>query len=203
MFATSPCLPRCGLFTPVIAGLTSCVNEADAQSSIGRPALEPVSLPDMALGAGDAPVTIIEYSSMTCSHCALFEQNTFRTLKSKYIDTGAAGRFVFRELPIDNNAVGASMLARCIGNGDSSRYFSAVDTLFRRQDQLISNAMGTPRSVGLEAGMSDQAIDRRLNDANQYQKPDADRRIAVEIVKGRPGADLPQQRQDVHRQYVA
>lgn len=95
------------------------------------------------------------------------------------------------------------MLARCIGNGDSSRYFSAVDTLFRRQDQLISNAMGTPRSVGLEAGMSDQAIDRRLNDANQYQKPDADRRIAVEIVKGRPGADLPQQRQDVHRQYVA
>jgi Thioredoxin len=108
-----------------IAGLTFCVGEAAAQSGSGKLALEPVSLPDMALGAGDAPVTIIEYSSMTCSHCALFEQNTFRTLKSKYIDTGAV-RFVFREFPIDNNAAGASMLARCIGNGDSLRYFSAV-----------------------------------------------------------------------------
>jgi protein-disulfide isomerase len=165
-----------------IAGLTFCVGEAAAQSGSGKLALEPVSLPDMALGAGDAPVTIIEYSSMTCSHCALFEQNTFRTLKSKYIDTGAV-RFVFREFPIDNNAAGASMLARCIGNGDSLRYFSAVDTLFRRQDQLTSNAMGTLRAVGLEAGISDQAIDRCLNDANQYRKLDADRRIAVEIVK--------------------
>jgi protein-disulfide isomerase len=168
------------LFVLAVASLTFATGEAAAQAS--RLALEPVSLPDMALGQRDAPVTIVEYSSMTCSHCALFEQNAFLRLKSKYIDAGMV-RFVFREFPLDNNAAGASMLARCIGGGDSQRYFSAVDTLFRRQDQLVANAMGTLRAVGAEAGMSDQAIDRCLNDANQYQKLDADRKIAFEVVK--------------------
>jgi protein-disulfide isomerase len=168
------------LLALVVAALVFSAGEASAQA--GKLAVEPVSLPDMALGASDAPVTIIEYSSMTCSHCAAFEQSTFRMLKSKYIDAGAV-RFVFREFPLDNNSAGASMLARCIGNGDPQRYFSAVDTLFRRQDQLVANAMGTLRAVGQEAGMSDPAIDHCLNDADQYRKLDTDRRIAVDMVK--------------------
>ncbi|SRR5579871_132651 len=154
---------------------------ADAQN-VGALASEPVSLPDMSLGSSSAPVTIIEYSSMTCSHCALFEQNTFPMIKSRYIDTGQV-RFVFREYPIDNNAFGASMMARCIANDNPARYFGAVDSLFRQEDQLVNNAMNTLRWTGSQSGMSDSEINSCLNDNDLYQKLVADRKIAMELVR--------------------
>jgi protein-disulfide isomerase len=82
---------------------------------------------DMAIGSATAPITITEYSSMSCPHCAAFGQNVFPMLRSKYIDTGKV-RFVFREFPLDIKAAAASILARCIGNGDSEKYLSAVET---------------------------------------------------------------------------
>jgi protein-disulfide isomerase len=154
---------------------------AVAQSA-GAIAAEPVSLPDMSIGSPNAPVTIIEYSSMTCSHCALFEQNTFPSIKSHYIDSGQV-RFVFREYPIDNNAFGASMMARCIANDDPNRYFGAIDQLFRQEDQLVNNAMNTLKWVGSQSGMSDAEINNCLNDQDLYQKLVADRKIAMEMVK--------------------
>ena len=157
------------------------VTPAAAQSE-GSFAAEPVSLPDMAIGSPNAPVTIIEYSSMTCDHCAMFEQNTFPMLRSRYIDTGYV-RFVFREFPINNNAFGASMMARCIANDDPGRYFNAVDTLFRQEDQLIHNTMNTLKWAGAQSGMSDAQIDSCLNDRDLYQKLSADRKIAAELVK--------------------
>ncbi len=84
---------------------------------------------DMVLGKPDAPVTIIEYASMTCPHCATFHQQTFKGLKEKYVDTGKA-RFVFREFPLDRNAFVASKLARCAGE---KRFFPTLDMLFARQ----------------------------------------------------------------------
>jgi protein-disulfide isomerase len=155
---------------------------AAAQKSAGALAAEPVSLPDMALGSPNAPVTIIEYSSMTCSHCAVFEQNTFPSIKSHYIDTGQV-RFVYREYPIDNNAFGASMMARCIANDDPDRYFAAIDSLFRQEDQLVNNAMNTLKWVGSQSGMSDAEINNCLNDQDLYQKLVADRKIAMDMVK--------------------
>jgi protein-disulfide isomerase len=153
-----------------------------AAQNVGALAAEPVSLPDMSIGSPNAPVTIIEYSSMTCSHCALFEQNTFPIIKSRYIDSGQV-RFVFREYPIDNNAFGASMMARCIANDNPGRYFGAIDSLFRQEDQLVNNAMNTLRWVGSQSGMSDAEIDNCLNDQDLYQKLVADRKIAMEMVK--------------------
>ena len=153
-----------------------------AAQNAGAIAAEPVSLPDMSLGSPNAPVTIIEYSSMTCSHCALFEQNTFPAIKSHYIDSGQV-RFVFREYPIDNNAFGASMIARCIANDDPNRYFGAIDSLFRQEDQLVNNAMNTLKWVGSQSGMSDAEINNCLNDQDLYQKLVADRKIAMEMVK--------------------
>jgi len=153
-----------------------------AAQNLGALAAEPVSLPDMSLGSPNAPVTIIEYSSMTCSHCAIFEQNTFPMIKSRYIDTGQV-RFVFREFPIDNNAIGASMMARCIGNDDPARYFGAVDSLFRQEDQLVNNAMNTLKWIGSQSGLSDTEINNCLNDQDLYQKLDADRKIAADLVK--------------------
>jgi protein-disulfide isomerase len=157
------------------------ITPAAAQNA-GALAAEPVSLPDMSIGSPNAPVTIIEYSSMTCSHCAVFEQNTFPMIKSRYIDTGQV-RFVYREYPIDNNAFGASMLARCIAHDDPGRYFGAIDTLFRQEDQLINNAMNTLRWAGAQSGMSDAEINTCLNDQDLYGKLVADRKIAMDLVK--------------------
>ena len=81
------------------------------------------------LGSADAPVTIIEYASMTCSHCQRFHTTTYPTLKTKYIDTGKV-RFIFREFPLDSLAAGAIMLARC-APGDN--YFPIVELLFEHQ----------------------------------------------------------------------
>ena len=84
---------------------------------------------DMALGSENAPVTIIEYASMTCSHCASFHMGPFKKLKLKYIDTGKV-RMIFREFPFDPLALQASMLARCTGK---KRFFGMLNLLFKTQ----------------------------------------------------------------------
>jgi len=73
------------------------------------------ALPDLSIGKSDAPVTIVEYASMTCSHCAAFYATTFPILKSKYIDAGKV-RFILREFPLDPLATAGFMLARCAGD---------------------------------------------------------------------------------------
>ncbi len=91
--------------------------------------MAPGPLPEMALGEPAAPVTIIEYVSMTCSHCADFHDTTFAALKTNYIDTGKV-HYVLREYPIDPLAFGAIMAARC-APGD--QYFPIVQALFHNQ----------------------------------------------------------------------
>ncbi len=94
--------------------------------------MAPGALPDMVMGDAKAPVTVIEYASMTCPHCAHFTETTFPELKKRYIDTGKV-RFIFREFPLDQLAAAAFMLARCAGETDSSKYFTMIDTMFRQQ----------------------------------------------------------------------
>jgi protein-disulfide isomerase len=118
----------------------------------------PVSLPDMVLGSATAPVTIIEYSSLTCSHCAAFAQNAFPMLQSKYIDTGKV-RFVSREFPLESKAAAASMLARCAANGDASKFFDAIMMLFRQQQDLIERTTDTLTAVGGKFGLSQAAVE--------------------------------------------
>ena len=89
--------------------------------------LEPGALPEMALGEANAPVTIVEYMSMTCPHCANFHNDTFDAIKAKYIDSGKV-RFIVREFPFDPRAAAAFMLARCAPEG---QYFPMVSMLFR------------------------------------------------------------------------
>jgi protein-disulfide isomerase len=84
---------------------------------------------DVWLGKPDAKATIIEYASMTCSHCAHFHATTWPALKSKYIDTGKV-RFSLREFPLDPLATAGFMLARCDGN---DKYYPVVDLLFSKQ----------------------------------------------------------------------
>jgi protein-disulfide isomerase len=93
--------------------------------------LQPGPLGDKVLGAEDAPVTVVEYASMTCPHCASFHNDTFDAFKEKYIDSGQV-RFVFREFPLDAGAYGIAMLARC---APADRYFDVVDVYFDKQEE--------------------------------------------------------------------
>ena len=86
-------------------------------------------LAERALGNPQAKVTIVEYSSLTCPHCAEFHQNVLPQIKAEYIDTGMV-RWVFRDFPLDGRAMGAAMIARCV---PADRYFGFLDMLFRDQ----------------------------------------------------------------------
>lgn len=106
------------------------VKVPEAQGSVDVAALmAPGPLEDISIGKADAPVTIIEYMSMTCPHCANFHEKTFDAIKTKYVDTGRV-RFILREFPLDLKATAAIMLARC---APKEQYFPLVAVLFKQQ----------------------------------------------------------------------
>jgi protein-disulfide isomerase len=158
------------------------VGRAMAQSADAALVAQPVSLPDMALGRADAPVTIVEFSSLTCPHCAAFEQNVFPMLQSQYIDTGKV-RFVSREFPLDVKAASGSMLTRCAANGDAPKYFEAVDMLFKRQEGLVENTLETMNDIGKHFGMDEEAVASCVKDQTLLDKLSADQKFAYEQLK--------------------
>jgi protein-disulfide isomerase len=155
---------------------------AIAQSAIAAAVAKPVSLPDIVIGSPDAPITLTEYTSMTCPHCAAFAQNVFPMLRSKYIDSGKV-RFVFREFPLDIKAAAASILARCIGNGDSEKYLGAVEIMFKLQDRLLAQTKDTLLYVGKQHGMSEQDVAACEENQAQFDKLTADQQYAVQALK--------------------
>jgi protein-disulfide isomerase len=135
-------------------------------------------LGDMAMGAENAPVTMIEYASMTCSHCAQFTVVTFPELKKRYIDTGKV-RYIFREFPLDPLAAGASLLARC---ADKDKYFSLVDLLFHTRDKwAVPNPIEPLFEVVKQAGYSREAFNSCLDTKNNENS----RKILAAIEAGR------------------
>jgi protein-disulfide isomerase len=130
-----------------------------AQSAMQAELMKPGPLGDMALGDEKAPVTIIEYASMTCPHCANFHETTYPELKKKYIDTGKV-RFIFREFPLDQLAAAAFMLARC---GGKERYFPMVETLFQQQRTwAVSRPLQPLMAIGKQAGLSEAGFNECL-----------------------------------------
>jgi protein-disulfide isomerase len=124
--------------------------------------MRPGPLPEQTLGATDAPVTIIEYASMTCPHCATFHEKTYPELKKKYIDTGKV-RFIFREFPLDPVAAAGFMLARCAGEG---KYFPMIETLFHQQKEwAVQRPLPPLLAIARQAGFSQQSFEQCL--ANQ------------------------------------
>ncbi len=91
--------------------------------------MKPGPLGEMVEGSETADVTIIEYSSMTCPHCASFHNNVYPKLKEKYIDTGKV-RMILREFPLDRVALAAVMIVRC---ADKSQHFPMTEILFKQQ----------------------------------------------------------------------
>jgi protein-disulfide isomerase len=166
-----------------LAGLSPLrlITGAFAQSAADVAKL--VSLPDMALGPADAKVTITEFASMTCPHCAAFNAETFPKIKAAYVDTGKV-RYIFREFPLDIKAAAGSMLARCIANGDAPKYFAVTDMLFRQQnDWVVKNTTETLTRIGKQAGMSQQQVETCLKDQALLDKIAADQKYASDVLK--------------------
>ena len=148
-----------------VSSLSPLTVEAWADSVPTSELMQPEALPEMAMGDEKAPVTIIEYASMTCPHCAHFQETTFPEIKKRYIDTGKVF-YIFREFPLDNLAAAASMLARCAGKDDKSKYFALVDTLFRQQRQwAVEKPIPPLMSIAKQAGFTEETFNACL--ANQ------------------------------------
>ena len=157
------------------------ITQAFAQST--SDVAKPVSLPDMALGPADAKVTITEYASMTCPHCAAFNADVFPKIKAEFIDTGKI-RYIFREFPLDIKAAAGSMLSRCIANGDATKYFAVTDLLFRSQsDWVMKNTTETLTRIGKQAGLSQPQVEACLKDQSLLDKIVADQKYASEVLK--------------------
>jgi protein-disulfide isomerase len=166
-----------------LAGLSPLRLITGAMAQTAAEIAKPVSLPDMALGPANAPVTITEYASMTCPHCAAFNAEVFPKIKSTYIDTGKV-RYVFREFPLDIKAAAGSMLARCIAKDDAGKYFAVVDMLFKQQsDWVMKNTTETLTRIGKQAGLSEKAVEDCLKDQKLLDKIAADQKYAAEVLK--------------------
>ncbi|MCE3256245.1 MAG: Protein-disulfide isomerase [Nitrobacter vulgaris] len=159
------------------------IGEAMAQSATATDVAKPVSLPDMALGPKDAAVTITEYASMTCPHCARFAEDVFSKIKTDYIDTNKV-RYVFREFPLDIKAAAGAMLARCIAKDDAGKYFAVIDTLFKSQDTWTgSNTTESLKLIGKQTGLTGDEVESCLKDQALLDKIAADQKYANEVLK--------------------
>jgi protein-disulfide isomerase len=147
--------------------IKSTSTSSTAASSSGRVSLadlyKPGPLGDKVIGKADAPVTIVEYASITCPHCATFHIETYPTLKKDYIDTGKV-KLIFREFPTQPAKVAISgfMLARCSGDN----YFPFISALFEQQQQWRNDPFNGFLRIAKQAGMSQQAFEKCLEDGN-------------------------------------
>ena len=117
---------------------------------------------DVALGSDKAPVTVIEYASMTCPHCAHFSTTTFPELEKRYIDTGKV-RFIFREFPLDSLAAAGFMLARCAGK---DKFMPIVETLFAKQPEwMVQKPIDPLKAIAKQFGFTEDSFNQCL--ANQ------------------------------------
>ena len=158
-------------------GLLLPGSPAAAQSVAMADLLVAPSLGDMSLGKADAPVTIVEYASMTCPHCAHFHETTYPELKKRYIDTGKV-RFIFREFPLDPLAAGASMLARCAGK---DKYFALIETLFQQQRQwAVDKPIPPLMAIAKQAGFTEQSFNTCLADQKMLDALNTERSRAAD-----------------------
>ncbi len=143
--------------------------------------LKPGALPEMVLGKDDAKVTIVEYMSMTCPHCAHFHTTTFDEIKKKYVDTGKA-RFIIREFPFDPRAAAAFMLARCNPSkpedlSTPEQYFPMVSMLFKQQQTWAAAEDGRAALLQMSklAGFSEESFTKCLTNQKLLDEVNATR----------------------------
>lgn len=151
----------------LVAGFLS-----SAAQSQTAPAADP-RLQEMVLGKADAPITIIEYASLTCPHCARFHAETLPQLKAEFIDTGKA-KLIYRDFPLDQVAFAGAVLARC---GGPDKYFTFLSVLFAQQGQWAasSDPKASLTQIGRLGGVS----------SDQFEACLADKALADQILNSR------------------
>ncbi|MDU9005208.1 DsbA family protein [Sedimentitalea todarodis] len=152
---------RAPAVTDALVGAANAQDAADVDTS---------TIVEMVQGAADAPVTMIEYASFTCPHCAAFHQGTYQEIKKNYIDTGKV-KLVYREVYFDKYGLWASMVARC---GGPEKFFGISDLIYKGQSEW-SKLGGAPeivnefRKIGRLAGIGEDELDVCLQDADKAQ----------------------------------
>lgn len=126
-----------------------------------------VKLAENVMGSDDAPITVIEYSSMTCGHCATFHNETLPGLKEKYIKTGKV-KYIVREFPLDQLATAAFMLGRCLPKKDA--YFDFIDVLYAKQREwaYVEDRVGALKNISKQAGFTDESFKACLDDKKLF-----------------------------------
>jgi protein-disulfide isomerase len=158
-----------------VLSLTRAANADDAPSAADLADAGPDG--DITLGSAKAPVTVIEYASMTCPHCAHFSATTFPELQKRYIDTGKV-RYTLRAFPLDALAAAGFMVARCAGN---DKYMPVVETLFAKQaDWVIKEPLPALKQIAKQFGLTEDAVDQCLSNQKMLDGIQAVRDHAVE-----------------------
>ena len=159
--------------TPALAAAGDAAKELAVQPS------------DRILGKAEAPITIIEYASLTCPHCAHFDVTVLPKLKEKWIDTGKA-KLVLRDYPLDEPALRAAMVARC---APADRFYPLIDTFFAQQEQWATSRdyrAALEKLVKL-GGMSDKEFkgcisDKKLEDQVAQSRLTASQQLGVDAT---------------------
>lgn len=149
-------------------GSTQIASMNSAQAQTDSATVDTSGVIDMALGDPEAPVTIVEYSSFTCPHCATFNQGVFRQIEEEYIDTGEV-HYIKREVYFDAYGLWAALVARCDG---PERYHGVVEMLYQNQREWAGSSDGgvvaeNLRRIGRRAGMDNDQLDACLADRDK------------------------------------
>ena len=146
---------------PDKAAVTSTANAAETPRSPLKEAAIAEWPIDHVVGKPDAPITVVEYSSLSCPHCADFHIKTFPQFKTEWLDTGKA-KLIFRDFPLNPPAEAAAMVAQCAGD----RYFTFIDVFFRSQDTWLgtSDMSGAIKNIAKLGGIGAAQVDQCWND---------------------------------------
>src|SRR5438477_4608159 len=153
------------IFASILAGLPAsalAVDTVPPGALVAEADMPQVGPDDRILGKPDAPVTIIEYASLTCPHCAAFEKEVLPQLKSEWIDTGKV-KLVFRDFPLDASALKAAIVARC---APPERFYGFIGVLFAQQASWAAGADPIPgiTRIAKLGGMSEDQVRACLKD---------------------------------------
>jgi protein-disulfide isomerase len=139
---------------------TAFAEDAPAPVVIDKVAFNaPPAMGEMSMGKEDAKVVVVEYASASCPHCAAFNNEEFPKFKTDFIDSGKV-KYIFREFPHNDPAMGAFMIARC---APKEKYFPLVDVLFKTQKDWVPNPLEGLKKIALQSGFTEETFMACLN----------------------------------------
>ena len=185
--------PTIALLLAVGVALAGCGGVAGSSADVaadkklnGPPVAELMAegpLGERALGNPNAPITVIEYASLTCPHCASFQRDVFPRVKKEFIDTGKI-RFIVREFPIGRTSGAAAIATRCV---PPEKYFQLYSAFLLRQKEWVSQEVRPDAiySVAKSSGLSRAEFDKCATNSNHYRRADGGEAAGAEIWRGR------------------